>query len=155
MALELSEYAIETYEDFDVAGVAHRGSDVDEAELWAALDDYADEFDETVVSGERYGVLYDVDEAAGEFTYVAGYEVESIDDLPPDLTVVEIPAGEYAVFSLRGAEVGELVEGIDERLLADSGYGAADGAVVRRFARGEDPTDPDAASELIVPVEEE
>lgn len=155
MALELSEHTIETYDDFDVAGVAHRGPDVDAAELWAALDDYADDFDEAVVSERRFGVIYDFDERNEEFTYVAGYEVESADDLSPELTVVEIPEGEYAVFSLRGVGLDEMVQEIDERMLADSDYEVTDGAIVQRFDRAEDPTDPDAPFELVVPVEEE
>lgn len=155
MVLELSEHTIETYDDFDVAGVAHRGSDVDTAELWAALDDYAEDLGDDVVSERRYGVIYDFDERNEEFTYVAGYEVDSADDVPPEMTVVEIPEGEYAVFSLRGVAVDEMVEEIDERMLGDSEYEVTDGAIVQRFGPAEDPTDPDAPFELVVPVEGE
>lgn len=149
MTVELSEHTIETYDDFTVAGVAHRGADVDAAELWAALDD----FEFAAHSDERYGVLYDFD--GEEFTYVAGVGVESADDLPRELTVVEIPEGRYAVFPMRGMELDDVVGELDDGVFADSDRRRGEGAVVQRYDVDADPRSPDVASELIVPVEGE
>lgn len=155
MALELSEYTIEPSDSFVVAGVAERGTDVDPEELWGALDDYVDDIDDATETGERYGVLFEFDESAEEFTYVVGYEVESTDGLPPELTAVEIPEASYAVFSPRDLVLDELVDELDEGLLSDADHERAEGPVFQRFDATEDPFTHESSFELFVPVDDE
>jgi AraC family transcriptional regulator len=49
------------------------------------------------VGGDALGVCHAPDET-GRFDYLAGVEVERVDDLPPDLVHVLLPAARYAVF---------------------------------------------------------
>lgn len=52
-------------------------------------------------------MCYDIDESAGEFTYIVGRGIDNPDDLAniqPDMTQVDIAGGLYAIFSTPPAE---------------------------------------------------
>lgn len=173
--LDLDGHQTETIEEFVVAGVAERGTDIDATGLWNALEEFEDEFDDDYRREydrdyddrgddydddldsfrSKYGVLFEFDEKSDEVTYVAGHAVESTDGLPPELTGVEIPEGSYAVFSVRGLDVGEIVDEMGDALLSDAEYDRIEGPIVQRYSPAEDPTDADAPSELWIPVEDE
>jgi predicted transcriptional regulator YdeE len=119
MVLDTDQPEMERHGDFTVAGVAHRGTGVDEAALWDSIDDYADDLDDAAVGTDYYAVMFDVDEDSGEFTYVAGREVEDTDDPSAELTAVEVPQATYAVLELGHESVEEMVRGIHEEELRD------------------------------------
>jgi predicted transcriptional regulator YdeE len=152
MVLQLDETETERRGGFTIAGVAERDTDVDEARVWRALGDHEDVLGDAAVSDDRYGVLYDLDEGSGEFTYVAGVEVEDTDGLGPELTVVEIPEATYAVLAPTAETVDDLVREIEAE-----GYGDDDRAAGPMFVHydaDEDPVAPEAALEFYVPVDE-
>lgn len=152
MSIDTTE--TERHGDFLVAGVAHRGTDVDESALWRELDDYEDDLRDAAVGDDRFAVMFDVDQDSGEFTYVAGREVGSADDLSPELTVVEIPDAIYAVFEAEAETVDEMVARIhEEELHHDDADDSVNSPVFERFGTGERPTE-GAHREIYVPVRE-
>ncbi|MFC7140864.1 GyrI-like domain-containing protein [Halosimplex aquaticum] len=155
MVLDTEETETERHGNFLVAGVAHRGTDVDEAALWASLDDYADDLEDAAISDDYYAVMYDVDTDSGEFTYVAGREVDSADDLSPELTAVEIPQATYAVLRPDYETVDEMVVQIHEEELdsRDDGDGVHS-PIFERYGADSDPTTV-ADREIYVPVRDE
>lgn len=155
MGLERTEPQTEAHGGFTVAGVAHRGTDFDQAALWRSLDDYADDLDDVTVGNARYGVLFDLDENSGEFTYVAGVEVESNPDLPPELTVVEIPEATYAVYAATADTVAEVVAEMRDGHVGESDRDTVPGPLFERYDPDENPADPHAPLEFCVPVHAE
>jgi AraC family transcriptional regulator len=65
-----------------------------------------------------------------EFFYIAGTEVESLDNVPGGMLGITIPAGRYAVFTHKGRidSLGETMRQIHGEWLADSGYSYRAGA---------------------------
>ena len=82
------------------------------------------------VGEATYGLCCPPEEGAGgNFLYVAGVEVASLEGLPEGMTGMEIPEHEYAVFAHDrglGPELGQTFRTIFEGWLPDSGY-TADG----------------------------
>ncbi|WP_436908234.1 GyrI-like domain-containing protein [Halosimplex marinum] len=155
MVLDTDEPETERHGDFTVAGVAHRGTDVDEAALWDSIDDYADDLDDAAVGTDRYAVMFDVDADSGEFTYVAGREVADTSDLSPELTAVEIPQAAYAVLEPDHESVEEMVREIHEEELRDDDRGDdVHAPVFERYDSDRDPTTV-ADREIYVPVRDE
>jgi predicted transcriptional regulator YdeE len=157
MVLDTSNPPTERIEDFVVAGVAHRGTDVDEGALWRELDDYAGEdLAEAAVGDDRYAVMFDVDEGSGEFTYVAGREVSATADLAPELTAVRIPDATYAVLTPSTETISEMVAEIHEAERFDDADDGdeAHSPIFERYAVGETPLSAERR-EIFVPVRED
>ncbi|WP_135364777.1 GyrI-like domain-containing protein [Halosimplex halophilum] len=156
MVLDTDEPETERHGDFTVAGVAHRGTDVDEAALWDSIDDYADDLNDAAVGTDRYAVMFDVDADSGEFTYVAGREVEDTDDLSAELTAVEIPQATYAVLRPDHESVEEMVREIHAEELRDDDRDDDEvhAPVFERYESDRDPTTV-ADREIYVPVRDD
>lgn len=137
---------------FTVAGVARSGSDVDVDAVWTALVRHAEDLAPEAVGEDRYGVLYDTDPGDDEFTYLAGKRVESTDDVPPEMTAVHVPEAVYTVFAPTDGSVNAVVEGIEDAEFGDAEQ--VNGPMFERYGPDEDPTDPNTALELYVPVEQ-
>ncbi|WP_415379575.1 GyrI-like domain-containing protein [Halosimplex sp. TS25] len=155
MVLDTHESETERHGDFLIAGVAHRGTEVDESALWASLDDYADDLDAHAVGTDYYSVMFDVDADSGEFTYVAGREVDSADDLSPELTVVEIPEATYAVLQPDYESIDEMILQIHEEDLdhTDDDDGVRN-PIFERYETRRDPST-HADREIYVPVRDD
>ncbi|QLH80814.1 GyrI-like domain-containing protein [Halosimplex pelagicum] len=153
MVLDTEEPETERHGNFTVAGVAHRGTDVDEAALWDSIDDYADDLGDAAIGTDRYAVMFDVDADSGEFTYVAGREVEDTDDLSAELTAVEIPQATYAVLEPEYESVEEMVREIHTEEL-DGDRDEVHAPVFERYDSDRDPTTT-ADREIYVPVRDD
>ncbi len=103
---------IVTMPEIKVAGI--RGettlSDIKLKELWNQVNHMHRDIPHLVEGGRGFGIC----EACNEntlytmndwvlFTEVAGYEVDSFEDLPPQFVRKILPAGKYAVFTHRGS----------------------------------------------------
>lgn len=103
---------IVTMPEIKVAGI--RGettlSDIKLRELWNQVNHMHRDIPHLVEGGRGFGIC----EACNEntlytmndwvlFTEVAGYEVDSFEDLPPQFVRKILPAGKYAVFTHRGS----------------------------------------------------
>lgn len=92
------------------------------------------------VGGVAYGISHDMDERG--FGYLACVEVASANELPGDLTVLEIPAQRYAVFEHRGhvSTLSETCGAIGSKWLPASGYSTAESPVIiERYGEDFDP----------------
>jgi len=151
MVLDTDHTETEQHGNCLVAGVAHRGTEVDEAALWDSLDDYADHLEDAAVSHDRYAVMFDIDADSGEFTYVAGREVDDVDDLAAELTAVEIPSATYAVLEPEHETVNEMVVEIHQE---DLDYDENDDVHAPIFERNDGPISADVR-EIYVPVRDD
>ena len=69
--------------------------------LWAAFLERMDEVPH-MVRGACYGVIEPVSETSEHLAYVAGIEVDRVDELPSPMVAVEVAASQWATFEHRG-----------------------------------------------------
>ena len=89
------------------------------------------------------------------FYVMVGVEVSDLADLPLELSVKVLPAGTYAVFTLRGPEIASnWPDAIYKGWLPQSGYEEAHKATIERYDgdRFKGVDDPDSELEIWVPV---
>ncbi len=99
------EPRFETRPAFMVVGMMYRGKNENQ-EIKAMWDQFIPRFNEIKDKDlrETFGVCRCFEGAQdGEFEYVAGVRVNSVDDLPEDMVVRMVPEQKYAVFTHRGA----------------------------------------------------
>ncbi|WP_158056906.1 GyrI-like domain-containing protein [Halorussus halophilus] len=139
-----------------VVGLHYRGTNEDDeiSNLWEQTDAHADEFADLARSEEWFGLCFDFDHESGAFSYVAGVETESEAIAPSEMERVDVPGGEYAVFTTTLDTVGETTDEIYREWLPSSGYERADGPEVERYGESFDPEDANSEFEIFVPVEE-
>ena len=71
------------------------------------------------VSDDIYAVYTDYEsDHTGDYTYVLGYCVPSIEDLAKRYTIAEVPGGEYAVIASDTGPVRQIVPGIWQKIWA-------------------------------------
>jgi AraC family transcriptional regulator len=95
------EHQIVSKSAFTVVGMKYRGkNEHDEIpQLWVQFVPRIQEIVDRNPDPATYGVMYDYDEATGDFDYVAALHVNSASDLPEGMVSVEIPEAQYAVFT--------------------------------------------------------
>ena len=84
---------------FTVVGLKYRGKNEQNEipQLWQALGPRSGEIQHRADHTTAYGICANMDEASGEFDYVAGFVVRSAEDVPQDMVAFEVPAARYAV----------------------------------------------------------
>jgi len=105
------------------------------------------------VGNVTYGVCCNAD-GEGNFEYIAGVEVSSFDDLPPELRRVRIPAQRYAVFTHRDhiAAIRGTVYTIWNQWLPNSGYKVADAPDFERYDEDFNPQTGTGKVEIWLPL---
>jgi AraC family transcriptional regulator len=100
-----------------------------------------------------YGVCCNSD-GAGNFEYIAGVEVSSFDDLPPEFRRVRIPAQRYVVFTHREhiSTMRGTVYTIWNKWLPESGYEIADAPDFERYDEKFDPQSGTGEVEIWLPL---
>jgi predicted transcriptional regulator YdeE len=116
-----------TLSGFYVAGLSARTNNAAESsgqgripQLWAELFRSlpADSI-ENKVSHDIYAVYCEYEsDHTGEYTYVLGYRVSSIDGLSGRLTAIRVPEGEYAVITSEEGPAMEVVPSVWRRIWA-------------------------------------
>lgn len=99
-----------------------------------------------------YGVcMIDSD---GTFTYVAGVEVERVDELPDEMTSVLVPAGRYAVFAHRDSisTIRETLDAIFETWQPNTPYEVLRTPLFERYEQEFDPLTGKGGVEIWVPI---
>lgn len=142
-------------DSFAVVGLHYRGQNENEeiSKLWEETDAHASEFEALARSEEWFGLCFDFDHESGEFSYVAGVEADPEAAISEDMERVDVPGGEYAVFTTTLDTVGETTDEIYREWLPSSGYERADGPEVERYGESFDAAD-NSEFEIFVPVEE-
>jgi AraC family transcriptional regulator len=95
------EHRIVSKPAFTVVGMKYRGkNEHDEIpQLWGQFVPRIGEIQHRTPDPATYGVMFNYDEATGEFDCVAALTVSSASDLPEGMVSVEMPAAQYAVFT--------------------------------------------------------
>lgn len=114
-----------------IAGLAERhGADKPEEvpAQWQRLGPYLDIIPHTTGPRCAYGVVVDIFFGSDSFQYLNGLEVSAMDDLPPELTALRLPAQRYAAFSHPGhvSKMRQTVHTIFNRSIEEHGLDVGD-----------------------------
>jgi AraC family transcriptional regulator len=96
-----------------------------------------------------YGVMRDEGDA---LNYTAAVSVAAAGRVPQGMESVSIPAATYAAFRYPLSELGKGFDEIFNRLLPSSDFVQASGTLLERYDESFDPTNPNSAVEICIPV---
>lgn len=117
--------------------------------LWPRFVPRIDEIANPAEPRVSYGVMR---HAAGVLEYAAGVSVTKAEHVPAGMVAITLPAGVYAEFSYPISGLGKGFGEIHNRLIPSSGYQQADGPFFERYDEKFDPTNPQAAVVIYIPV---
>ena len=105
------------------------------------------------IGDTSYGVCYGGD-GQGNFDYMAGVEVSRPGDVASPLTVIEVPAAHYAVFTHRGhiSGIRKTVGAIWQEWLPNSGRTYGESPDFELYDQRFDPTSDESEMEVWIPV---
>jgi AraC family transcriptional regulator len=117
----------ETRDQFFLVGMEYIGRNENEevSVLWNALIPRVSEIANACEPGVFYGLCSHIEDSSdGSYSYVAGVEVSSLDDIPGGMVGRTIPRSTYAVFVHKGhlAALGATWSGIYHEWLPNAGY---------------------------------
>jgi predicted transcriptional regulator YdeE len=143
-------------EAFTVVGMLYHGkNEKDEIpQLWRAFGPRMGEVRHIVQPDVVYGVCDEFEESSGRFKYVAGFEVDSVADIPEGMVSWQVPAQEYAVFPCTILTIGETYQYAFETWLPGSGYRRAAGPDFEFYDENFDPEDKDSGLYIYIPIEQ-
>jgi len=152
---EQAEVTVETIpDDITVVGLEYTGPDpTGVAEVWTGLFERMDEIPGAAITDPGYGILLDIDEMSGQFTYMAGVQAD-LEGAPPEgMRELTLPAGEYAVFTFEFAILMDVVDYIYQTWLPESGYSYGPGLDYEYYPTDFDPSDEHSQMQIYVSVE--
>ena len=117
--------------------------------LWPKFVARIDEIPDAAEPHVSYGVMR---YAGGVLEYAAAISVSAAHHVPAGMTTIQVPAGTYAVFSYPLSALGKGFAEINGRLLPESGYQPVDGLFFERYDERFDPTNPQSAVGIYIPV---
>ena len=121
--------------------------------LWSRFVLREPEIRKVVEPDVTYGVMQSQLAQPDELSYLAGLPVEDQPgSVPAGMTVVEIPAGEYAVFEFPLSDIGPAFGFIHNVWLPSSGYVIARSPMFERYGKDFDPSVPSSRMEVHIPV---
>lgn len=138
-----------------VLGLRYRGRNQQNEvfQLWQALHQRMGEIGHLVDDRVAYGISDNMDQATGEFDYVAGYPVTREGEAPEGMVLWEVPGGTYAVFTCTLPTIGQVFDYAYKTWIPQSDYGCAGGADVERYDERFDPAEPSSEFELYIPIQ--
>ena len=144
-----------TREGFTVVGVKAQGapSSHNFAALWQEFMPRAAEIRHLAAGSAAYGICLSSGEAACEFDYVAGLEVDRVLDLPSGMGSWTLSQQTYARFSTTLPDIRETWRFILEEWLPGSEYERARAPDFEEYGEAFDAEDPDSELFLYIPIE--
>ena len=148
------EHKIISRPGFTVIGLKHHGKNENNEipQMWGEFMPRAGEIKHVVNPHVAYGVCGKMDESTGEFDYVAGFEVDSIADIPEGMVSWEMPERTYAVFTCTLPTLGETFQQIYKTWLPQSGYQHADGPEFELYDENFDSQDQSSEMYIYIPI---
>ena len=139
---------------FTVVGMKYRGKNENNEvpQLWGKFWPRNNEIQHKVNPQMTYGVLGNKDDNTGEFDYVAGFEVDSMADIPEGMVSWEVPEQTYAVFTCTLPTLMETFQYIFKTWLLRSAYEFADGPEFELYDENFDPEDENSEVYVYIPV---
>ena len=153
--LTLPAPRLESRDAFEVTGMADHftfGSIPTIPALWAAMNDREDEI--VSVQPYAYGISYDT--TMGEaFRYLAGYATAPGAAVPAGMTLLKVPAGNFAVFVHDGhvSQMHQTMQAIFDSGLPGAGLTAREAPELEIYDNRFDPKTGIGPVELWIPVE--
>ncbi|WP_256295810.1 GyrI-like domain-containing protein [Haloarchaeobius salinus] len=138
---------------FTVVGLSTRATDqTDLGAHWSEFDSRHSSYTDRIDSDEAFGVLFDFDDGTGSFTYLVGVEPSNGTEIPPTLDRVEVPGGNYAVFTVGLDEVETLMDYVYDEWFPSVEFERTDDPEFEYYGPDFDPRDGDATLDVYVPV---
>ena len=140
---------------FTVIGMHYRGKNENNEipQMWQAFGPRVPEIKNVANPEVAYGLCDNMDEASGEFDYIAGFEVSSVVDLPEGMVRWEVTGGKYAMVTCTLPTLGETFKHIYHTWLPQSGYERGAGPEIELYDETFDPQDPNSQMEIYIPIQ--
>ena len=148
------EPKIITQDAFTVAGLAHRGTtDANKiSELWGKFFARVGELRGVVEAEVAYGVMANLDEASGEYDYIAAMRVTDRGNLPAGFVAVDFPPCQWAVFTTTIPEMSQAYPYIYSEWLPESGYQHGPAPEYELYGPAFDPAKPESPVDIYIPI---
>jgi AraC family transcriptional regulator len=139
---------------FTVVGLKYRGKNENNEipQVWEAFHPRIGEIPNLVTDFVAYGISAEMDPGTREFTYVAGFEVSSAEDVPQGMVDFEVPGSKYAVFTTTLPKIGETFQHAYHTWLPTSGYQPGGGPEFELYDQRFDVQDPNSEFDLYIPI---
>ena len=139
---------------FSVVGMKYRGNNENNeiAQLWPKMLARVSEIKNIVDRNVSYGVQGNFNKESGEFDYLAGYQVESYDELPEGFDVWNVTEQTYAIFPCILPTLMDTFEYIYKKWLPNSSYSEGDGPEFELYGKEFFPDDPESPMFIYIPV---
>lgn len=140
---------------FTVVGMKYHGKPEQNeiSNLWSGFGPREGEIKHKADPHVCCGVMGNYDETSGEFDYVAGFEVESILDIPDGMVSWDVPEQTYAVFTCTLPTIGKAYDYVHNKWLPGSGYRHAAGPEFELYDEEFDPEDPKSEMYIYIPID--
>jgi AraC family transcriptional regulator len=138
-----------------IVGMKYRGkNEHDEIyDMWQAFIPKAAAITHRITRFVAYGAMDNRDQESGEFDYLAGFEVDSPDDMPEGMVCWEIPATRYAVFACTLSTIGQAFNDAYQTWLPQSGYERACGPEFEFYDKDYNPADEHSTMYVYIPIQ--
>ena len=149
------KHRIVTHTPFAVLGlqIATQPMSPEIPALWSRFVQREHEISRFAVPDVTYGVMQSGPGGMGDLRYLAGLAVAvQPEPLPAGMTVVAIPAGQYAVFEFPLSGIGPAFDFIFNTWLPASDYLVAQSPLFERYGKDFDPSAPSSVVEAHIPV---
>lgn len=148
------EAKIATRPAFTVVGMLYHGKNEKNEipQMWREFVPRESEIKHKVNPHVAYGVIGNFDESSGEFDYVAGFEVDSLADIPEGMVSWEVPEQTYAVFTCTLPTLMEAFQHAYKTWLPQSGYKRADGPEFELYDENFNPGDENSEMYIYIPI---
>jgi predicted transcriptional regulator YdeE/DNA-binding transcriptional MerR regulator len=140
-------------EAFTVVGMEYRGKNENNEikDMWDLFAPRMGEIKHPIWQWGSYGVCRDMPEEGG-LHYLAGVEVEQVEDVPDGMTVWTVPEQTYAVFPCTLPTLHDAYRYAFEEWLPQSGYRRGDGPDFELYTEEFEPDDPASTMYIYVPI---
>ena len=148
------EPKIETKAPFTAIGMKYHGRNENNEipQLWGKLLPRMSEIQHKATSGESFGICDNLEED-GQFNYVAGFAVNSADDVPEGMVAWHVPEHLYAIHPCTISTIAETYHYIHQTWLPDSGYKRSHAPDFELYDASFNGEDPDSILYIYIPIE--
>jgi AraC family transcriptional regulator len=138
---------------FTVVGMLYQGKNENNeiAQMWQQFNPRMGEVKHKADPYVCYGVCYDMDSEEG-FEYVAGFEVDSVADMPKGMVSRDVPKQKYAIFPCTLKTIGEAYGHAFQTWLPGSGYQRGDGPDFEYYDENFNPGEAGSQLYIYIPI---
>jgi AraC family transcriptional regulator len=140
---------------FTIVGVKYHGKNEKNEipQLWQSFGPRMGEIKHEVDPQVAYGVCANVDQETREFDYIAGFQVETVADIPEGMISMEIPEATYAAFTTTLPALGETFRNAYHKWLPEAGHQPTGGPELELYGEEFDAQEPTSTFEVYIPIE--